>query len=79
MKVVLYTTHCPACSVLERKLDKAGIKYDMVEDPNEIIKLGFYSAPVLTVDENPLGLKQACDWIDAFDEKEMEEKWSNAD
>ena len=64
MKSILYTTHCPMCRILEEKLLDAGFEYDTVEDPDEIIKLGYYSAPILSVDENTMTFKQACDWID---------------
>ena len=30
--VTLYTTHCPKCNVLEKKLDKKKIEYTLVDD-----------------------------------------------
>jgi glutaredoxin-related protein len=33
MKIILYTTHCPMCTVLEEKLQDANFEYDTVEDP----------------------------------------------
>ena len=29
--VIVYTIHCPACNVLEKKLQKAGIDYGIVD------------------------------------------------
>jgi glutaredoxin-related protein len=29
--VIVYTIHCPACKVLEKKLQKAGIDYGIVD------------------------------------------------
>ncbi len=77
MKIILYTTHCPMCRVLEKKLQEANFKYDTVEDVDEIIKLGYYSAPVLSVDENTMTFKEACNWIENMEDLEMER--SNAD
>ncbi len=77
MKIILYTTHCPMCTVLEEKLEDAGFEYETVEDPQEIIKLGYYSAPILSVDENTMTFKEACDWIDYMEDLEAEK--NNAD
>jgi hypothetical protein len=30
--VVVYTIHCPACNILEKKLAAAGIDYTVVDD-----------------------------------------------
>ncbi len=32
MSVTLYSTHCPKCDVLEKKLQNKGIKYQAVYD-----------------------------------------------
>ena len=50
MSVTLYTTHCPRCEVLKKKLDNAGIKYAIVEDEKKMLDKGFTSAPMLEVD-----------------------------
>lgn len=65
MKVVLYTTHCPRCMVLEKKLDAKNIQYDKVEDVNVMIDKGYMSAPVLEVDGVSLEFGKANDWINA--------------
>ena len=49
-KVILYTTHCPKCRVLETKLQKASIDYEECDDLDLMLKRGFKSAPVLVVD-----------------------------
>lgn len=64
MKITLYTTHCPQCSVLEKKLKQEDLTFDIVEGEDEIRKLGFLAAPILVVDDKPMTFKQACDWID---------------
>ncbi|MBR4316671.1 MAG: hypothetical protein IKP65_06900 [Alphaproteobacteria bacterium] len=44
---VLYTTHCPKCRILEKKLQDKKIEFTSVEDVNEIMKTGYKSVPLL--------------------------------
>ena len=48
--IILYSTGCPKCKVLEQKLDKKGIEYEKRTSLDEMLELGFKSAPVLSVD-----------------------------
>ena len=41
MEVILYSTNCPKCSVLEKKLSSANINYKIVTDTDLMIKKGF--------------------------------------
>lgn len=59
MSVVLYSTHCPRCLVLEKKLDEANIEYTLVEDACVMLDKGFSQAPVLEVDGEALDFGQA--------------------
>ncbi len=61
--VVLYTTGCPRCRVLEMKLEAAGIPYTKVEDEQVMIDRGFLSAPMLEADGAVMTFKEAADWI----------------
>ena len=63
MNITLYTTHCPQCKVLTKKLDMANIKYDVVDDKEEFVKRGFKSAPILVVDEQVLKFADAIRWV----------------
>lgn len=47
VRYIVYTTHCPKCNVLEAKLKKASIAYDVTDDIQPVIDAGFMSAPVL--------------------------------
>ena len=49
--IKLLTTHCPACKVLEKKLEDAGINYFSIENEEEIMSYGVMSVPVI-VEEN---------------------------
>lgn len=61
--ITLYTTHCPKCKVIEKKLAQKKIEYIEVSDIEEMKKLGFTSAPVLEVDGKILNFGDANRWI----------------
>ena len=63
MKVVLYTTHCPKCMVLEKKLSSKNIEYSLVEDVDLMISKGFDAMPMLEVDDKIMDFKAANIWI----------------
>lgn len=63
MKVILYSTHCPQCNVLEKKLNQNHIAYEEVNDVNVMRKKGFLSAPMLEVDGEIMDFKTANNWI----------------
>ena len=63
MKVILYSTHCPQCNVLEKKLNQKHIAYEEVNDVNVMRKKGFLSAPMLEVDGEIMDFKTANNWI----------------
>ena len=63
--IVFYSTHCPKCSVLKSKLDKAGIEYTESNDIDEMISLGLKSAPALKVDDELFDFGAAVKWIRA--------------
>jgi len=49
----LYSTNCPKCKVLEKKLQLKNIDFevkDSKEDIDYLISLGYKSAPMLEVD-----------------------------
>ena len=45
--MILYSTGCPRCRVLQRKLDEAGISYEVNSDIERMKALGLRSAPAL--------------------------------
>lgn len=65
--IKLYTTHCPKCKVIEKKLAQKGIKYTEVTDKDEMINRGFKSAPVLEVDDKILNFGDANRWIMSYE------------
>lgn len=61
--VTLYTSKCPRCIVLEKKLDEAGITYEVFDDVDEMIKMGITTVPMLKVDDTMMNFKEAVKWI----------------
>lgn len=66
MEVILYSTHCPRCLVLEEKLEDADVKFSIVEDENAIKDKGFLSAPVLEVDGECMDFSKAVKWVNSL-------------
>lgn len=62
MDVILYSTNCPKCKVLEKKLDSTGINYKIVTDEDLMIGKGFTSAPMLEVDGLLMDFGNAVRW-----------------
>ena len=63
MSIVLYSTKCPKCKVLETKLKQNNIKFEEINDVEIMVQKGFKSAPVLEVDGVTYGFKEAVEWI----------------
>ena len=62
-KVILYSTHCPKCCVLEKKLQSKNINFEEVNDVDLMLEKGFVTVPVLEVDGVVMDFKAATDWI----------------
>ena len=63
MKVILYSTHCPKCRVLETKLSQKCISYDEINDIELMQNKGFMTVPKLEVDGVVYDFKEAVEWI----------------
>ena len=66
MEVILYSTHCPRCLVLEEKLEDADVEFSIVEDENAIKDKGFLSAPILEVDSECMDFSKAVKWVNSL-------------
>lgn len=44
---VLYSTGCPKCNVLEKKLKSKNVDFVIETDIDSIVKMGYTSAPIL--------------------------------
>lgn len=63
MQIILYSTHCPKCNVLEKKLNQKNISYEEVNDIEIMKDKGYLSVPILEVDGVSMDFKMASDWI----------------
>lgn len=63
MGIVLYSTNCPRCKVLAQKLTDKGIEFRISDDVDEMIRQGFKSAPVLSVDGKMMNFTDAVKWV----------------
>lgn len=69
MSVVLYSTHCPKCCVLEKKLQQKNISYKEVNDVEIMKEKEYLTVPVLEVDGISMDFKAANDWINSQEVK----------
>lgn len=65
--VILYTTHCPKCMVLETKLKEKNINYYICEDLDIMEQKGFISAPMLETNEKVMTFGEALQWLKEYD------------
>ena len=62
--VNFFTTGCPKCKVLKRKMDNKGIPYNIVTDIEVMISLGLDSVPAIqTEDGKIMEFSEAIKWV----------------
>ncbi len=61
--IVLYSTGCPKCGILERKLNEKNISFTKRTDVDEMLALGIMSVPVLSVDGDMMDFSKAVQWV----------------
>jgi hypothetical protein len=61
--IILYTTHCPKCEILEKKLKAKEITYNICEDTPLMEEKGFIYLPILEVDGKALSFSDAISFI----------------
>ena len=52
--IKFYSTNCPRCHVLQKKLDSKNIEYEIHTDTQEMVELGLVNAPALQLEDNSL-------------------------
>lgn len=65
LEITLYTTHCPKCLVLEKKLKEKNISYTEVSDIETMQLKGFTQAPMLQVGDAIMDFTMANRWINS--------------
>lgn len=64
--IILYSTGCPLCKVLKKKLDKKGIEYIEITDKDVMISMGFERVPMLDTGKEILEFESASEWVQKY-------------
>ena len=64
--IKLLTTHCPRCTVLQKKLDAKNIDYIEITDVEEIQSYGVDAVPALIIDKVIMDFPAAVQWINNY-------------
>ena len=59
----LFSTGCPKCTILKKKLSQKGIRYTEVNDIQQMLDMGLKSVPWLEVSGQMMNFEQANKWI----------------
>lgn len=62
-RIILYSTGCPKCDILKKKLDAKDVSYEIVTDTDEMLKLGMTAAPGLAVNGELMDFVKAVRWV----------------
>jgi Glutaredoxin and related proteins len=65
-EIMLYSTGCPKCKVLESKLVAKNIKFKEINDREEMVKRDIFQVPVLEIDNKIMGFVEANSWINSY-------------
>lgn len=63
MEVILFSTHCPRCEILAKKLNDNNIKFSENNDIDAMLAMGLTTAPALKVDDKIMGYLDAIKWL----------------
>lgn len=63
MEIILYSTNCPKCKILEKKLTEKNIKFTKNNNVIEMTELGIDQVPVLSIDGKLLNFVESNKWI----------------
>lgn len=62
-KITLFSTGCPACNVLKKKLTAKGIQFEENNDQELMQSMNFVRVPILDVDGKQMDFSAANKWI----------------
>ena len=69
MQTILYSTGCPRCNILKKKLDAKNIPFAEFTDKEQMIAMGFDDVPILSVDDKLMNFAAANEWVDNYSEE----------
>lgn len=68
MDIILYSTGCPRCNILKKKLNAKNIEYTEINDKEKMASLGIDEIPILLIEGNSLKYKEAINWVNEMEE-----------
>ena len=68
--IILYSTDCPQCKVLKKKLQEKGISFTENNDKQQMLNMNFIKVPILEIDGEHLDFAQANRWINEYKTEE---------
>lgn len=66
MDIILYSTGCPKCKILKKKLEDKNIDYVENDNIETMISLGIEQVPVLSVDNKLFQFAEAVKWVNGL-------------
>lgn len=78
-KIIFYTTNCPRCQVLKKKMDSLGIEYELNNNIEEMALQSIQTVPMLRIEEKLfdssslttlLDFSQAVKWLKEYEKNE---------
>ncbi len=63
MEVIFYSTHCPKCIILEKKLKQKNVEYREVNDVDVMQEKGFLQMPMLEVNGVLMDFVETNKWL----------------
>ena len=66
--ITLYSTGCPKCCILKKKLEAKGIPYELNENTDELIANGIAEVPILKADGVFMRFPEANEWVNNYTE-----------
>lgn len=63
--ITLYSTECPQCIVLKKKINSKGLTFKENNDIETMRDMGITYVPVLQVNDTLMDFAAACRWVDA--------------
>lgn len=64
-RIILYSTGCPKCGILKKKLADKQIGYTEENDVEKMLALGIETVPVLRVGNDMMDFARAVRWVNS--------------
>lgn len=68
MEIKFYSTHCPKCSVLEKKMKSKNISFEEINDVETMKAKGIESVPMLEINDTLMNFAEAVRWVNMQEE-----------